>query len=219
MVDWDGGAVEVDGATIRYFAGGDGPSVGFYKHFPPKGFDGIAAISRRVPPIGAAVVRILSTRPGRKFFIRSVTVHPPTRAAGDKVFESFAASKAAREDALTVTQSLEPSVTLDAVDALRVFAKPVVLAWGDKDKLFPIEHAQRLHADFPNATVQIITDASTYVMVDRPDQLAAAITKFARASGGSGDGANSDAMLRLEPERRDSPSANRHSNRQGGYSK
>ena len=152
-----------------------------YEHFPPKGFDRIAAISRRLPPLGALFIRFLSTKPGRKFFMKSVAVHPPTGDAADAFFESFPTSKAARHDALRLTQSLEPSVTLDAVGALRAFTKPVLLAWGDHDKLFPLDHARRLQADFPNATVQVITDASTYVMVDQPDQLVAAIASFARA--------------------------------------
>ena len=89
-----------------------------YEHFPPKGFDRIAAISRRLPPLGALFIRFLATRPGRKFFMKSVTVHPPTGDGADTIFESFPTSKAARRDALTATQSLEPSVTLDAVGAL-----------------------------------------------------------------------------------------------------
>jgi pimeloyl-ACP methyl ester carboxylesterase len=153
-----------------------------YEHFPPKGFDTIAAISRRVPPIGAGIIRLLSSRFGRKFFMKSVCVHPPHGDAADQVFEAFTTSKAARKDALRLTQSLEPSVTLDAVDALRSFDRPVLLAWGVSDKLFPLAHAERLAVDFPNATLQPISDASTYVMLDRPDELAKAITEFVQSS-------------------------------------
>jgi hypothetical protein len=64
---------------------------------------------------------------------------------------AFPDNAAARKDALRVTQSLEPSVTLDAVDALRAFSKPVLLAWGAADRLFPLEHARRLEADFADA--------------------------------------------------------------------
>jgi pimeloyl-ACP methyl ester carboxylesterase len=149
-----------------------------YEHFPPKGFDKIAAISRRVPSIGAAFIWFLSSRVGRKFFMKSVCVHPPHGAAADEVFEAFATSRAARKDALRTTRSLESSVTLDAVDALRSFERPVLLAWGDRDKLFPLAHAERLLADFPNATLRPITDAATYVMLDQPDELARAIDEF-----------------------------------------
>ena len=103
---------------------------------------------------------------------------PSSSMAAERVFEAFPDSKGARRDALRVTQSLEPSVTLDAVDALRTFAKPVLLAWGDTDKLFPLDHARRLESDFPHARLQIIEGSSTYVMLDRPDDLSAAITTF-----------------------------------------
>lgn len=151
-----------------------------YEHFPPDGFDRIAAICRRVPSIGRGMIRFFASGPGRKFFMKAVTVNPPTGQAADAVFEAFATSKGSRADALRVTQSLEPSVTLDAVDALRAFAKPVLLAWGDRDKLFPVDHAERLRDDFPNATLDVIADAATYVMLDKPDELAQAIATFAR---------------------------------------
>ncbi len=146
-----------------------------YEHFPPKGFDRIAAISRRVPLIGRGFIRFLASRPGRRFFLKAVTVDPPTGQAADAIFGAFATSRAARSDALRTTQSLEPGVTLDAVDALRSFDKPVLLAWGDRDKLFPVTHAERLRDDFPNAILQVIAGASTYVMIDQPDDLARAI--------------------------------------------
>ena len=112
--------------------------------------------------------------------MKAVTVDPPKGGAADAVFEAFATSKETRADALRVTQSLEPSVTLDAVDALRSFDKPVLLAWGDSDKLFPIDHAERLRDDFPQATLRVIAGASTYVMVDKPEELAEAIATFIR---------------------------------------
>ncbi len=93
-------------------------------------------------------------------------------------FQAFPDSKGTRRDALRVTQSLEPSVTLDAADALRAFPKPVLLAWGDADKLFPRDDARRLQGDFPDARLQIVEGSSTYVMLDRPDELAAAIREL-----------------------------------------
>lgn len=149
-----------------------------YEHFPPKGFDTITAISRKVPAFGKAFLGFLSSKPGRRFFMKSVTVHPPASAVADRVFGAFATSRAARVDALRTTQSLHPSVTLDAVDALRAFDRPVLLAWGDTDQLFPMAHAERLQADFPDATLRPIADAATYVMLDQPDELARAIDEF-----------------------------------------
>jgi pimeloyl-ACP methyl ester carboxylesterase len=149
-----------------------------YEHFPPKGFDRIASIARRFPPAIAGLLRLFATKPGQRQFLKSVCTSPPTGDAARRVFEAFPDSKGSRRDALRVTQSLEPSVTLDAVPALQAFAKPVLLAWGDQDKLFPLDHAQRLEADFPNARLEVIAGSSTYVMLDRPDELALAMSKF-----------------------------------------
>lgn len=112
--------------------------------------------------------------------MKSVCVHPPAGADADRIFEAFATSKAARADALRTTQSLVPSVTLDAVDALRAFDRPVLLAWGVDDELFPIAHAERLADDFRDARLVPIEDAATFVMVDQPDRLGLVIAEFAR---------------------------------------
>ncbi|MDO8361294.1 MAG: alpha/beta hydrolase [Actinomycetota bacterium] len=150
-----------------------------YEHFPPKGFDKLVAVCRRASLVGAGFIRFLASGVGRRFFLKSVCAHPPRGEAADRVFEAFATSKAARKDALRTTQSLEPSVTLDAVDSLKAFTKPVLLAWGADDKLFPLAHAERLQTDFPNATLHPITDAKAFVMLDQPAALAAAIADFA----------------------------------------
>jgi pimeloyl-ACP methyl ester carboxylesterase len=139
----------------------------------------------RTKPLGgkcsagvAGLLRVFATKPGQRMFLKSVCTSPPTGDAARQVFEAFPASKGARRDALRVTQSLEPSVTLDAVDALEAFPKPVLLAWGDSDKLFPLAHAHRLEAGFPDAHLGVIAGSSTFVMLDRPDELAAAISSF-----------------------------------------
>jgi pimeloyl-ACP methyl ester carboxylesterase len=153
-----------------------------YEHFPPKGFDTIVRVSRRVPPVGRLLLRFFASKAGQRAFLKSVCVHPPKGAEAASIFEGFNESSTARRDALTVTKSLESSVTLDAVDALRAFTKPVLLAWGESDKLFPLEHARRLEADFTDARLEVIPDASTFVMLDQPDALAKAISEFIHGS-------------------------------------
>jgi pimeloyl-ACP methyl ester carboxylesterase len=149
-----------------------------YEHFPPKGFDKMVALMRRSSALGSTLLRFFATSLGQRVFLKGVCVTPPTGARARAVFGAFPDSAATRQDALRVTQSLEPSVTLDAVDALRSFPKPVLLAWGGADKLFPLDHARRLRADFPDARLEVIDGASTFVMLDRPDELAANVTAF-----------------------------------------
>ncbi len=149
-----------------------------YEHFPPKGFDKMVTITRRSSAIGSALLRFFASSIGQRMFLKSVCTAPPSGTRARAIFGDFPNSAAARKDALRVTQSLEPSVTLDAVDALRSFPKPVLLAWGAADKLFPLDHARRLQADFPDARLEVIDRASTFVMLDQPDELAAKITAF-----------------------------------------
>lgn len=149
-----------------------------YEHFPPKGFDKMVALMRRSPMAGAAVLRFFASRPGRWMFLRSVCTSRPQGQRATDVFGSFLDNPASRADALRTSVTLEPSVTLDAVGALRSFERPVLVLWGDADKLFPVEHARRLEGDFPEARLEVVRGASTYVMIDRPDEVADAIGRF-----------------------------------------
>jgi pimeloyl-ACP methyl ester carboxylesterase len=47
--------------------------------------------------------------------------------------------------------------------------------WGAADRLFPLDHARRLSDAFPHATLVEVPDSSTFVMLDAPRELAAAI--------------------------------------------
>jgi pimeloyl-ACP methyl ester carboxylesterase len=55
----------------------------------------------------------------------------------------------------------------------------VLLAWGSEDKFFPVAHAHRLAAIFPDARVEEIADAYTFVSWDQPGRLAELIGAFA----------------------------------------
>jgi pimeloyl-ACP methyl ester carboxylesterase len=64
---------------------------------------------------------------------------------------------------------------VDAATWLRTFTGPVRLVWGTRDKHFTIALARRLVATFPNATLDEIDDATTFVSIDRPDAVAGAV--------------------------------------------
>jgi pimeloyl-ACP methyl ester carboxylesterase len=74
-----------------------------------------------------------------------------------------------------VTASLDPALTLRATPAIEAFDRPVTLAWGTEDELFPLDHALRLRDAFPRATLIEIPDCSAFVMLDAPQKLAEAI--------------------------------------------
>jgi pimeloyl-ACP methyl ester carboxylesterase len=143
-----------------------------YEHFPPGSFAQIVKLCRFSPGLGAVILRLLATGPGQAFFLKAVCHEPPAKDRQREVFGAFASSAAARRDAVAVTASLDPALTLRAAPAIEAFDRPVTLVWGTDDKLFPLDHARRLCDAFPNATLIEIPDCSAFVMLDAPGVLA-----------------------------------------------
>jgi len=146
-----------------------------YEHFPPGSFVQIVKLCRFSAAVGVGILRLLASGPGQSFFLKAVSKHPPTPERQREIFGAFATSGAARRDAVTLTASLDPALTLRAVPAIEAFDRPVTLTWGIEDQLFPLDHARRLRDAFPHATLIEIPDSSTYVMIDAPRKLAEAI--------------------------------------------
>lgn len=146
-----------------------------YEHFPPGVFAQIVKLCRFSPALGGAIVRLLATGPGQALFLNAVCHRVPAKHRQREVFGAFATSMAARRDAVAVTASLDPALTLRAASAIEAFGRPVILVWGTDDDLFPLEHGRRLRDAFPNASLIEIPDCSAFVMLDAPARLAEAI--------------------------------------------
>jgi pimeloyl-ACP methyl ester carboxylesterase len=110
-----------------------------YEHFPPGSFAQIVRLCRLSSALGGAILRLLATGPGQGFFLKAVCRHAPAPARRRAIFGAFATSTAARRDAVRVTASLDPALTLRAAPAIEAFDKPVTLAWGTDDQLFPLD--------------------------------------------------------------------------------
>jgi pimeloyl-ACP methyl ester carboxylesterase len=149
-----------------------------FEHFPPKSFAPLVRLCALNRAVGAIVLKGLTTAPGMKRFTLAVTRHGIDAERKPAIFGGFLTSAAVRREAARFTADLKPSYTLAAVNALKRWDKPVLLAWGTSDELFPLSHAQRLAETFPNAVVRTIEDSSTYVMLDRPDETAEVIRQF-----------------------------------------
>lgn len=148
-----------------------------YEHFPPGSFAQIVKLCRRSSAAGGLVLRLLATGPGKKFFLKAVSKHPPSPERQRDIFGAFATSDAARRDGVTVTASLDPALTMRAAPAIEAFDRPVILTWGTEDQFFPLDHARRLRDAFPRAMLIEIPDCSTYVMLDAPQVLVDAIRR------------------------------------------
>jgi 2-hydroxymuconate-semialdehyde hydrolase len=73
--------------------------------------------------------------------------------------------------------------TLDAIDLLRAFDRPVLLLWGADDPHFGPQWAQRLAEDIPGVQrVAVLPGAGHLVMEDQPEQFAEIVTEFLAAA-------------------------------------
>ena len=89
--------------------------------------------------------------------------------------------RAIRRDAKKMLRGISNGHTIDAARRLSGFDRPVLLAWAEEDKLFPVSLAERLRAVLPRAQLRVIPRARTFVAEDQPVELAAAIAEFCDA--------------------------------------
>ncbi|WP_239645566.1 alpha/beta hydrolase [Mycobacterium sp. UM_CSW] len=153
-----------------------------FEHFPPSGFAPLVKLCKISTTLGGAVLRLLATGPGQGQFASAVTRHGIDRDRRAAIFRGFASSAEVRREAVRLTADLNPRYTLAPTAAIEAYEKPVLIAWGNADKLFPMAHACRLADAFPNATLQTIDDSATYVMLDQPEGTATAISAFVKST-------------------------------------
>jgi pimeloyl-ACP methyl ester carboxylesterase len=80
---------------------------------------------------------------------------------------------------LRLLAAVRPEQLLDNAARLSEFDRPVLLAWAPEDRFFPLDHARRLAAIFPDARLVEVPDAYAFVSLDQPERLAALIAEFA----------------------------------------
>ena len=147
-----------------------------YDAFPPPSFKGTAALTR-IPGVLGLVAQLTRLRPVRRLF----TMRPVTHAGvDDAVVQQWcrpARQRAVRHDLHKVIAGMHPRVTLAAAEANRDFPRPVLVAWGDDDRVFPRRLGERLAADIPGARLVTLPDCGAFAALDQPELLAALITE------------------------------------------
>lgn len=151
-----------------------------FEDFPPKAFKPLVAAAK-VPGALRAMLEPMRVKATRRLPLAygwlakrpipdDVTDGWVLRALGDK---------GVMADLRKALSGLDPSVLLDNTPKLTGFTRPVLLVWSREDKFFKIENAHRLAAVFPDARVEELTDAYTFVSWDQPDRVAELIGSFA----------------------------------------
>jgi pimeloyl-ACP methyl ester carboxylesterase len=76
-----------------------------------------------------------------------------------------------------VVKGISSKYTLDAARRLTAFERPALIAWGMRDRLFPFRDAERLAAVLPDARIEKLEDARTFVQLDAADRLSELIRR------------------------------------------
>jgi pimeloyl-ACP methyl ester carboxylesterase len=84
-------------------------------------------------------------------------------------------SKAVRRDVTRFARAMKRTELLDSATWLGRFEDPVRIVWGSRDRAFKMDLGRRLAAAFPQSRLDEITDATTFVSIDRPEAVARAV--------------------------------------------
>jgi pimeloyl-ACP methyl ester carboxylesterase len=90
---------------------------------------------------------------------------------------------AIRHDVTRFARGLKGTELVDAASWLGEFGGPVQLVWGARDKHVTTGLGRRLAAAFQHAELEEAPDASTFVSIDSPGAVAAAVTSILSRGG------------------------------------
>ena len=150
-----------------------------FEHFPPP-------LLRPLPLVAAVpgVARLLL----RTFAVPALLADPgranlfSTRGLGRALIEDLLrparTDAGVRADLVSFLRTVRPAVSMAAADGLRGFAAPAAVVWGRRDRVFPARDAERLAA-LLGTSVTWVDEAATFVPIDRPDAIAAAVREVA----------------------------------------
>jgi pimeloyl-ACP methyl ester carboxylesterase len=153
-----------------------------FEHFPPPAF---RLVFRTLAGIPGAVAGLELL--GRLAFLRRATmsIAPLTvKPIPDELLKAWLAplrDRRVRRDLVKVLRGISSEHTLAAAERLRSFDRPALIVWGMRDAFFPFSDAERLAGLFPNARLERVENARTFVQLDAPERVADLIGAFASA--------------------------------------
>jgi pimeloyl-ACP methyl ester carboxylesterase len=151
-----------------------------FENFPPKAFKPLVAAGK-VPGAVRAMLAPLRAKSARRLPIAYGWLSK--RPIPDDVMDGWVlrapADPGVMADLRKVLTGLDTAILLDNTPKLSSFTKPVLMVWAREDKVFPVAHAHRLAAIFPDARVEEIDDSYVFVSWDQPDRVAELVGTFA----------------------------------------
>lgn len=158
------------------------PSDSFERFFPPV-FSFLPWVAR-VPGAVTVLSQVLRLRALHRlpFTFGWVSKRPLPREYVESYLGPSRRDAAVRRDLARFLRGVHRRHTLAAAEMLSEFDRPVLLAWAEEDRLFPLALAHRLAEVLPNARVVQIADSYTFVPEDQPEVLADLILRELRGA-------------------------------------
>ena len=148
-----------------------------FEHFPPFPFSLLPKIARL--PGGLSMLQAPQRFAAvRRMSYSSLVNRPLSQELVDSWIEPAAGNPAIRRDLLKILEDIHKRHTLEAAEKLRAFERPVRFAWGTDDRFFKRAHAERLAAIVPDARIEDIPGAGTFVPLDEPARVAELVAQF-----------------------------------------
>ena len=152
-----------------------------YEKFFPQPFTPLPTLVR-VPGLLTAILQSLRFRPAQRLPLAYglVSKRPIPPEIADSYLLPSRTSGAIRTDLRRFLRGIHHRYTLAAARSFPGLNLPILLAWAPEDKVFRLDFAKRLAADFPDATVRTIEDSLTFIAEDQPELLSEMIVEFTR---------------------------------------
>jgi pimeloyl-ACP methyl ester carboxylesterase len=154
-----------------------------YDQFPPDALRAAAAVSRAVPRLGRALLRLqLRSSMGRRKLVSAVAASGLDDERAQSFFMPAVRDRRVAADLVAASAGFRPQLLIDASNAIPKFDQPVLLIWGDSCDFFPMAHARRLASEFSCARLVAVPGAKTWVPIDNPVAVTDAIAEFVPTS-------------------------------------
>jgi len=154
-----------------------------YEDFPPKLFWYLGAAAR-TPGAMTVLSQSMRLKPMRRTPL-AYGVLTKSRLDSELLEEWVRPgldNRKVRRDTGKFLRGASGKLTLAAAEKLASFRAPTLFAWAPEDRWFKIANAERLAASMPDARIERIAGAKTFVSLDQPERLAAVISEFMQAT-------------------------------------
>jgi pimeloyl-ACP methyl ester carboxylesterase len=154
-----------------------------FEHFPPSFFKAfVVAAKAPGPALKGLIAPVRSAKVRNSPAGYGLLSHADISSLTERWVRPVLEDDAVFEDVRKFAAGLDNAVTIDAARRLPGFDGPIVLAWGEDDRLFPPAHAERFVREVPGTRLERIPDSRTFVMIDQPERLAEIVVEVALSS-------------------------------------